>query len=364
MFEQVWAKEIDGLGYRPPLSDLDTVENGGDARLDVYLADVAAQGFFGWCTSDDPALVTSRRVSAFCVIDDDFANPNLNAASPLAALQATAAHEFFHAVQFGYDWLEDLWLVEGTATWMEDEVFDGNNDNLRYLGSGSPLRRPGVPLDLGRGGHEYGAWIFWRYLSERFGAGIVKDVWKRAAEREQSNPYSLAATERELRSRGRSFTRVFAGFGVANRLPASRYREGASYPGRPRSRATALGWSRPATGTRAVVLRHLSNRTVAFRPAGGSRFLRVSVAASRDRGSAATLIVRHGSGRVSVRRVRIRNGAGGATVPFAAGAVRSVELVLTNADTDFRCWLGTALSCSGEARDDRLRFAYEAQVLR
>jgi hypothetical protein len=37
-------------------------------------------------------------------------------------LKVTAAHEFFHAVQFAYDIGEDGWLMESTATWMEEHV--------------------------------------------------------------------------------------------------------------------------------------------------------------------------------------------------------------------------------------------------
>ena len=62
VFEQSWATEIGELGYRAPRSDLDSFENGGDERLDIYLANVGADALFGWCTSDDPTWhrVTSR----------------------------------------------------------------------------------------------------------------------------------------------------------------------------------------------------------------------------------------------------------------------------------------------------------------
>lgn len=191
----------------------------------------------------------------------------------------------------------------------------------------------------------------------------MRNVWNRAAERGGSNPYSLEATRRALRGRGRSFTAVFARFAVANRIPGVRYEEGVSYPDR-RTSSTGLGWNRPTSGTRTTVLRHLSSRAVAFQPTGGGHALRVLVSASRRRGAAATLIVHRASGKVSVRRIRFRHGRGTAVVPFAAGTVRSVELVITNAGTAFRCWQGTALSCGGVARDDKLRFAYEAQIVR
>ena len=45
--------------------------------------------------------------------------------SPIENLQFTAAHQFFHAIQFGYDAYEDAWFMEGTAAWIEDEVYDG-----------------------------------------------------------------------------------------------------------------------------------------------------------------------------------------------------------------------------------------------
>ena len=47
----------------------------------------------------------------------------------------TAAHEFFHAVQFAYNAFQDSWLLESTAAWVEDEAFDSVNDNYQYLRS-------------------------------------------------------------------------------------------------------------------------------------------------------------------------------------------------------------------------------------
>ena len=49
--------------------------NGGDVTLDVYLDDLGADGVFGYCTSDDPRPASPNvyAVSAYCVIDNDFA---------------------------------------------------------------------------------------------------------------------------------------------------------------------------------------------------------------------------------------------------------------------------------------------------
>ena len=155
---QVWATEVGTLAYRSPLSDETSANNGGDARLDIYLANLGAAGIYGYCTSDDPNAADPSYpywdVSAYCVIDNDYLEQAFAASTPLQNMQATVAHEFFHAVQFAYDWFEDLWLMEGTAAWVEDEVYDGVNDNRQFLAA-SPLRHSFVPLDWGGDEFEY-----------------------------------------------------------------------------------------------------------------------------------------------------------------------------------------------------------------
>lgn len=49
--------------------------------------------------------------------------------------------------------------MENTATWIEDEVFDGVNDNYQYLQT-SALSNPSTPVDYGDGFFQYGNWIF------------------------------------------------------------------------------------------------------------------------------------------------------------------------------------------------------------
>jgi len=359
-FAEVWANVVDGLGYARPLPDTASFGNGGDGRLDVYLVDIGRQGYFGYCTTDDPGDWESTRVSAYCVIDDDFANPVLEVLLPLTGLQVTAAHEFFHAVQFGYDWLEDLWFMEGTAVWMEDEVYDDANDLLRYLARG-PLGRPEVPLDAGRSGFEYGAWLFWRYASERFGRGIVRAAWGRAGQ----GDYSLRAIRRALAVRGTDLTAVFAGFGAANRAPASHYREGRLYARATAERSIRLSAARPATGWVDVRVSHLATATVALRGGLLARQtpVTVHVAAGRGRRSAAVaLLVVRPEGKVTRTRVALdEEGRGRATVPLG-GAVRRVDVVLTNAGARFRCWRGTDLSCQGVSLDDARLFRVRASL--
>ena len=171
-FETAWRVEVVRMGFRAPKPDGTSADHGPNDELDVYLADVGALGLSGYVATDDPRADDDgyqyRDYSAYVVVDDDFSVAQLGASGGPGGLRATAAHEFFHAVQFAYDSSEDAWLTEGTAVWMEDRVADDVDANRRWLRS-SALVHPWVPIDSSRGMNEYGAWIFWRFLTESDG---------------------------------------------------------------------------------------------------------------------------------------------------------------------------------------------------
>jgi hypothetical protein len=367
VFAQVWAMEVRAFGYRRPLSDLRSRNDGGNRKLDVYVADVGREGLYGYCTTDDPRRRTARAVSGYCVVDDDFARSQFDgSATGVHALRVTAAHEFFHAVQFAYDWREDLWLMEGTAAWVEDEIYDSVNDNRQYLRT-SPIseRLFYLPIDYYNpdpsevdSGNKYGVWIYWRYLSERFGRDIVRHVWQRAGATE----YSTQALVGALAARGAGFSDIFADFGVANLYPASAYSEGRNYPS-PQPSRTMVG---PSGVTRTTIpMPHLSNDYYAFLPSGLSPTatltltLDLPVPAASPR---ATALVEQPDG--TVRRVEAAfdptSGRWVITVP-AFGSSNRVVLMLTNASTRFQCRRGTVFSCQGRPLDDA-DFFYEASV--
>ena len=186
---KVWRVEVRELGYRAPRPDHGPRAGQGPNRgTDVYLADIGAGGAFGYCTTDhrSPAQRRRRTAPAYCVLDDDFSKGQFRRPSVHGedALKVTAAHEFFHAIQFAYGYSHrDQWLREGTAVWMEGEVYGGVHANYDYLDE-SPLGQPDVPLDAFGGSDigqspEYGAWIFWRFLSEYLGTpDVVRSVWE------------------------------------------------------------------------------------------------------------------------------------------------------------------------------------------
>jgi len=378
--EQVWNAEVDTMGYRPPLPDTGSTDNGGDGRLDVYLNDLAPSNLYGACVSDDPKLPTLGQpgvtwdVSAWCEIDNDYTDPIYAGLTPTQNLEVTLAHELFHAVQFGYDFGEDSWLMESTATWIEDEVYDPVNDNRRYL-STSPMTAPWVPLDRTRGCcFQYGAWIWFRYLSERMGPSIVREVWERAdGAAGGPDDYSAQAIVHALHAHGTSFRDQFGDFAAWNRIPALRYSEGRHYPAAPIAASYRLGAARTSTGWLGTALKHMSSVYLAFRPGrsdGRRAHLTVQVdGPPRVTAPQARLLVVHASGAVTMHGFDLdRDGRGSLRVGFGRGRIARVVLVMTNASTRFaNCFppppaAATQYSCGGVPVDDGGRYSFRARI--
>lgn len=173
VFEFVYSRETGYLGYSP-------APTLSGQPFDVYLQDMAGRSEFGYTESDTPVTPDSNSFTSFIVIDNDFVNPLYAPYTGLKGLQLTAAHEYHHAIQYGYNYFFDIWYAEATSTWIEDELYDSINQLYNYLPA--YLRNSTLSLDapvsVNTGGG-YGRWIFNRYLAERYGSGVVKVVWER-----------------------------------------------------------------------------------------------------------------------------------------------------------------------------------------
>jgi hypothetical protein len=134
------------------------------------------------------------------------------------ALDATTAHEFNHSIQFGYGGLggsnaPDSAFVEGGATWMEDEVFDGANDNYNYLWptfSACMGEYPSSP---------YPYWVTFRGITEPYGTGvagggeqIMQDFWEITSQNTGSN---LAAMNTALMNASTNLADGYHAYAVA-----------------------------------------------------------------------------------------------------------------------------------------------------
>lgn len=398
----VWAQEVTGMGYRPPKSDLSSDNNGSSsadvtgAKFDVYLADLGDENLYGYCTTDDPHFGPGSTyqffdASSYCVVDNDFDSSQFPSHTPLQNLQVTAAHEFFHAVQFAYDAADDQWFMESTATWMEDEIYDDVNDNVQYLVDG-PLGKPLTPLDKGATNadpccHVYGDWIFFRFISEKFDATLIQLMWKRADASEDTDggggpdgvgpdDFSIQAVGRVLSNSSRGgFRSNFAQFGWMNRVARVNgvYDEGAanSYPQSPltASANTLSGSNR--SRSKSITLKHQANAYYEFKRGRGlSSTAKLTLALNlpaKSTGAAASVLVFKKNGSISPFTLGITSaGDGTFKLPFGSG-VRKVDVVLTNGSTRYKgssCFsFSTPYACGGaKSLDDGAAFKFTAKV--
>jgi hypothetical protein len=363
ILNRVYHFEVDKLGYRRPVTDGHV---GGNPKFDVYLKDLGP-GFYGFCAPEYYKPGSRKVVSSYCVIDNDFAPHQFNG-TPLSNLKVTLAHEFFHAVQYAYDVRDDPWVYESTAVWMEERFADQANDNRQYLPSGQ-VRLSHIPLDtFGEGTIHYGNWVWWEYLSSRFGNRIVRDVWSRLdANHGKPDMYSTQGLRRALKSRG-GFTEVFAAYAGANTVPTKSYAEGGHWPSAILSGGDVLGTRDRRARFRAEV-DHLASRNYMLKPDSSLRGrwkLRIGVdGPNRTSAPAAYVIVRKKDGKIERRAVALtRKGVGKVKVGFSGKRIKSVIITVANASTRFTCGRGTSLSCRGVAKDDDRRFTISTSVFK
>jgi hypothetical protein len=364
VMKHVWAEEVGRLGYRAPVTDR---QRGGNKKFDVYLKDVGSQGYYGYCVPERRKPGHTWVASGYCVLDDDFARSQFGA-RPTKSLRVTAAHEFFHAVQFAYDYAEDGWMMEATATWAEERVADDVNDNRQYLPYGQ-VNRPGTALDTydKQGFTQYGNWVFFEYLSQRYGTGIVRKIWENATGKPRN--YSTRAVKRSLPG-DVTFTDIFRAYAADNTIPGQTYSEGAAWPAAKMAGQHKLSADAPAAGG-SFKIDHMSSRNVLVnqdRTIRGKHWrLRLKVdGPSSGSGSAAFVLVHKTSGKVKRKLVTLdRDGRGEILVPFGSTTVKRVTLTLANASTDFSCWQQEmTYSCQGRPKDDNRTFEYHARALR
>lgn len=181
IFENVWDEETVFMGRKPNNGYYKYKrEDPFDSKYNVYIINVGEEDIYGFAQGFETG-------ASYIAVDNDYTGFSGN---PLKDMRVTAAHEFFHAIQFKIDVNEDHWWKEATAVWMEDEVYDGDDDYLQYFQDGRVgfgwFRCPETSLDFVNRWHEYGSCIFAKYLSENHGRNIIKDIWDDCAGSVQS----------------------------------------------------------------------------------------------------------------------------------------------------------------------------------
>lgn len=256
--ELAYSTYTTDLGYAAPPSD-------GDAWIDVYITDLAAPGALGLTFTDTGA----NQSSSYIYIDDD--------ATELAFL---AAHELFHVFQFGIWAPASPWMLEGTAEWngfrfvgFPASLPDGADDEFALVDT---LGAPDMSISCsgnacGLTAYEaggYSRWHFYEYLSERYGPGVVKDIFLKA---QALNDVTLTGTDflnATLADKGATLADVFTDWTVANMNGNYSI---ASLKGvrPPLYSSTGSGDATGSLPTQKVAVNHLAARYLAFTRGSG-----------------------------------------------------------------------------------------------
>lgn len=327
--EQVHAVQNGRLGWREPKSD--GRRGGGDGHTDIYLSDIGGQ-LFGYAAPDRGQTRQGRRVPrrlhGYLVLDNDYSPFEFPGTTQLHDLRVTLAHEYNHILQFGYDAFQDPWFAEASAVWIEDQVYNGIDDYLRYVRrwtqrASTPLTSSSIKM--------YGSAVWNQWLERRYGASIVRKAWARAI---HSRPggFSVNAYEAALRGAGDSdLSRDFVKFAaaVAEWRTGRGFRESRLFPDMPRHGALRLG-GRPLTKR----LNHTTFELLRVRARGGKAVV-VRAVAPRGTASGLALVGRIGTergGRTVIRRAFSRRGGRLAVRIGRPARFSRLTAVVVNAD--------------------------------
>ena len=220
VFESVWDLQINQLGYSPPPSD-------GDGVYDIYIKNLALQQAYGFAY---PIVYTELTTPSYMEIDNNFTdNIYPQNSRGFNGLRVAAAHEFFHAIQFGY--YADFgaaWWQELTATWMEDVAYPSVNDFYQYMSCPRNFSciydDPEASLDKFSGSfHPFGAAVFAHHVEQVYGADAIKSVWELLKRRDPSR-YNLSLIDDGMPLGG--FAQVMPRFAAWNYLTDVRTHSG------------------------------------------------------------------------------------------------------------------------------------------
>jgi Family of unknown function (DUF6055) len=326
--EHVHSVENGKLGWREPKSD--GRMGGGNGKTDIYLSQIGGE-LFGYAAPDRGQASRQhrmpRRLYGYLVLDNDYSSFEFPGTTPTHDLEVTLAHEYNHILQFGYDAFQDPWFAESSATWMEDQVYNGINDYLRYVRRWvkhyeTPLTTSSIKM--------YGTAVWNEWLAHRYGVSIVRKAWARSIHTRPGG-FSVAAYESAIRAAGPSdFSRDFARFAadVAEWRTGEGFRESYLYPDMPRQGSLPLGGP---TLTR--VLDHTTFELLRVHDRGGHA-VAVHLTAPRGIETGLALVGRIGGERHGHTVTRLSFGSGGrlrVRLP-QPGRFSRITAVLVNAD--------------------------------
>ena len=232
--------------------------------------------------------------------------------------------------------------MEGSATWVEDVVYDNINDNYQYLPT-SPIRHPRTSLDYSGGGYPYGSFIFFTYATARHGAATVRRFWDWRSEHRTSLQAirAVIGASPGRRSSPRSGAGTRCPRTATRSAPDTRAPLVAAEDADPGSGHHGLAQRRhPAPRQRGHAGRAGQARAGAQAPAGHHR------RPPEGTGTAALLQRRFRNGRVTHTMITLgANGNGRTLVQFNRRVLSSIAVVVANTN---RYGRGTGVQGAGE----------------
>jgi hypothetical protein len=327
--EHVHQVENEKLGWREPKSDGRI--GGGKGKTDVYLSQIGGE-LFGYAAPDRGQASKEhripRRLHGYLVLDNDYSAFEFPGTTPAQDLEVTVAHEYNHILQFGYDAFQDPWFAESTAVWMEDQVYDGINDYLRYVRRW--VKRWDTPLTTSSI-KEYGSAVWNQWLVRHYGKAILRRAWARAIQIRPGG-FSVNSYEAAIRAAGQSdLGHDFAHFAaaVAEWRTGEGFRESRLFPQMPRQGRL------PLEGEPLVRLLNHTTFQLLRVPAQGGRAVVVDATVPQGTAAGLALVGRVGSerGGHSVIRLDFSRGGGRLSVRLRElGRFSRITAVVVNAD--------------------------------
>ena len=231
-FESVWVFFEDSLGFTPPPPD---GSNGGSNKYDIYIKNLNSN-YFGITWTTNFISNSNTRCNSYIEMRNNYDASVFQGLTESENVKITAVHEFFHAIQFSYNCYEEFWLMEATAVWSEDELYNDINDHYRYMGNW--FSRPYASINE-ETSHMYGSFIFFQYIDEHLGGPeSIRRIWENSKNNASSvNDISFSSIENALQSVGSSLTEALNSMSIANRIMTNHsnadpytYEEANEYP--------------------------------------------------------------------------------------------------------------------------------------
>ena len=247
IFSYVSKTLHDDMGFIKPPGDgfySSDYDNGGNDKYDIYIRQLASN-FYGYVQFEQyaqemgdnektPNIIEKNAITSYMAMRNGYTN--FNQLTELQNIQTTIAHEFFHTIQLGYDGWEKQWLLEATAVWMEEELFDDINDVYQYMPEW--FKYPHRSLDE-EGTHAYGSYIFFEFIEQNMGGNeTLRIIFENSVKNDSRiKDGSHSAIDQALKLNGYTFKQALNSMSIANKIMSSasaagvyKYEEAESYP--------------------------------------------------------------------------------------------------------------------------------------